>query len=64
MNKQNTVQNSIIKKLILHFNIDKTIVMKNSFDTHQYAGLEFTVIYTIISRLKKFWLILYGERLR
>lgn len=48
MNKQNTLQNSIIKKLILHFNIDKTIVMKNTFDTHQYAGLEFTVFVSFI----------------
>ena len=48
MNKQVATQNSLIKKLILHFSIDKTIVMKNSLDTHQYAGLEFTVLYLLI----------------
>lgn len=56
VNKQVLQQNSIIKKTVLHFNIDKTIIMKNSFDQHQFAGVEFTVI-SIYERSKKFYQI-------
>jgi hypothetical protein len=46
MNKNATNNSSIIKRLVLHFNVDKTIIMKDSI------GFNSTELYVNINRTK------------
>ena len=55
MNKNAPNNGSLVKRLILHFNVDKTIVMKDSIgfnNTELYVIISLYIIYSIINIFK------------